>query len=601
MMANLKHSAVPCALVSALLLSGCVSPAVTQQVRGHVDSSLDATRALNRSLRVEESTPGHQAATNAAAVRQLNPIVARRASRPWIGSEMIEISSEDSLPAVFDEAFTISFDDKSTAGKVTLAVWAERMTRITGVPFRIKQDVYEPAASAGAATPAAPGQPPRQGATAVAGVSLPAPLAGSGGAIANVQQIQEVLRPGPSLMLDAVEMNWKNGTPRGITEFVTARLGLSYAFRDGVLIIERYVTETFEIAALEGSKDFAMNLQGGSSTGSSGTSGATGNSTSNFRVDETGTLDTFNSFMGSLQQMVRAVPGSSIAINQGTGRFAVTTTKEAMQRIRQVVKSENESLRRQVRIQMDIYSVTSKDGDEKGVNWGAVLNSLTAKWGATIDSPTSLVSDTAGQAGLTILSSGNGGNASSGTVARWGGSQATVQALNEYGTNIQHLPLELLAMNRQWARKTKINDKTYVSETLPSTSTAAGSGSVGMKTSNVTTGDRFMVQPAILDDDSVILRFGISMTNLIAMTETTSGAGASIARVQNPEKGGGEEQSTILLKAGQVMVLTGMARSKAKDNRRRLAEGWSLLTGGSDAQSMEREEFLVVMRPVLMK
>lgn len=442
MMANLKHSAGPCALVSALLLAGCVSPAVTQQVRGHIDSSLGATAVMNRSLRVDESTPGHQAATNAAAARQLSPIVARRAARPWIGSEMIEISSEDSLPAVFDEAFTINFDDKSTAGKVNLAVWAERMTRITGVPFRIKQDVYEPAASVATATPPAPGQPPRPGATAVAGMGLPAPLAGAGAGfgVGPGQPGQEVTRPSANLMLDAVEMDWKGATPRSITEFVTARLGLSYAYRDGVLIIERYVTETFELAALEGDKSFAMNLQGGSSSGSSSTSGSAGNSESNFRVDEKGSLDIFNSFMTSLRQMVATVPGSSVAINQGTGRFAVTTTKESMQRIRQVVKSENESLKRQVRIQLDIYSVTSRDGDEKGVNWGVVLNSLTSKWGATIDSPTSLVGDTAGQFGMTILSLANGGNPSSGTVARWGGTQAAIQALNEYGTNIQASP-----------------------------------------------------------------------------------------------------------------------------------------------------------------
>lgn len=97
-LANLKHSVVPTALVSALLLAGCVSPAVTQQVRGHIDSSMEAAGVMNRSLRVEESTLGHKAATNAAAARQLSPIVARRASRPWIGSEMIEISSEDSFP-----------------------------------------------------------------------------------------------------------------------------------------------------------------------------------------------------------------------------------------------------------------------------------------------------------------------------------------------------------------------------------------------------------------------------------------------------------------------------------------------------------------------
>lgn len=593
-LANLKHSVVPTALVSALLLAGCVSPAVTQQVRGHIDSSMEAAGVMNRSLRVEESTQGHKAATNAAAARQLSPIVARRASRPWIGSEMIEISSEDSLPAIFDETFKlISFEDKSTGGKVSLAVWAERMSRITGVPFRIKQDVYSPASSAVASSPST-AQPAKPATATVAGMSMPAPLAAAG------QASVEVIRPGPNLMLDTVEMDWKNNTPRGITEFVTARLGLSYAYRDGVIIIERYVTETFEIAALEGSKDFAMNLQGGSTSGASSTTGATGNSQSNFRIDEAGSLDIFNSFMNSLQQMVAAVPGSSIAVNQGTGRFAVTTTKEAMQRIRQVVKSENESLKRQVRIQMDIYSITTKDGDEKGLNWGVVLNSLTSKWGATIDSPTSLVGDTAGQFGMTILSLANGGNPNSGTVARWGGSQAAIQALNEYGTNIQHRPIEMQAMNRQWARKTNLNDRSYVSETLPSTSTAAGSGSVGMKTANVTTGDRYMIQPAILDDGSVQLRFGISMTNLVAMTETTSGQGTSISRVQNPERSGIDDQSTVMLKAGQVMVLTGMARYKAKDNRRRLAEGWSLLAGGSDAQSLEREEFLVVVRPVLM-
>lgn len=273
-LANLKHSVVPTALVSALLLAGCVSPAVTQQVRGHIDSSMEAAGVMNRSLRVEESTLGHKAATNAAAARQLSPIVARRASRPWIGSEMIEISSEDSLPAIFDETFKlISFEDKSTGGKVSLAVWAERMSRITGVPFRIKQDVYSPAASAVASSPST-AQPAKPATATVAGMSMPAPLAAAG------QASVEVIRPGPNLMLDTVEMDWKNNTPRGITEFVTARLGLSYAYRDGVIIIERYVTETFEIAALEGSKDFAMNLQGGSTSGASSTTGATGNSQS---------------------------------------------------------------------------------------------------------------------------------------------------------------------------------------------------------------------------------------------------------------------------------------------------------------------------------
>lgn len=592
-------------LTTALILAGCASPSITQSVKQQENKTKSATTALNRELPVDESTPGHYANTNAAASRQLNPVVAKRATRPWIGSKMIESASEDELPPIFDETFKINFDDAATGGQVSLSVFADRMTRITGIPFRIKQDVYTlPASAAGSAArvaaPAATGGPGP-------GQSLPAPLAPLP---SNAQAIalstgNATRQPGPQLDLPQVEMRWEKATPRAITDFVTGRLGLSSAYRDGVLIIERYVTETFEIEALEGNKTFQMNLQGGTtsgttSAGSGGVSGASGSSQANFKVDETGTLNAFNSFMVSLQQMVAAVPGSFVSTNDGTGRFSVTTTKEAMQRVRQIVRSENSSFARQVRVQFDIYTVTHNDGDQQGVDWGLVLNSLSAKWGATIASPTSLVGETAGQWGVSILSAANGGNPASGTVSRFGGSKAALQALNETGMTVQHLPLEIPAMNRQWAWKTMLHDNAYVARTSASTSTLGGTGTVGMEPANIVTGDRFMVQPAILDNGTVLLRYGISMTNLLSMTETTAGQGATISRVKTPETSGTGDQSTVRLKPGQVMILTGMARYRAKDSKRRLGEGWSLLSGGSNARELVREESMIVVRAVLM-
>lgn len=593
-------------LATALIISGCTSPVITQNVKLQENITTAATSALNRELPINESTVGHYANTNAAASRQLNPAVAKRATRPWIGSKMIESYSDDELPPIFDETFKVNFSDASTGGKVSLGVFAERMTRMTGIPFRIKQDVYTlpaTAAAGNAARTGAPVAPTASAGATAAGQSLPAPLA----PLAPNAQLstQSATRsPAADLDLPVIEMRWENATPRTMTDFVTARLGLSSAYRDGVLIIERYVTESFEIEALEGNRNFQMNLQGGSTSGSassaSGTSGATGSSQSNFKVDESGSLNAMATFLTSLQQMVQAVPGSFVTPNEGTGRVSVTTTKEAMQRVRQMVKSENESLSRQVRIQFDIYTVTSKDTDQKGIDWSLVLNSVSAKWGGSIASPTSLVGDTAGQWGMTILSSGNGGNPSSGTVGRFGGSNAAIQALHEAGLTVQHRPLEITTLNRQWGRKTMLHDQSYVARTSASTSTLGGTGSVGMEPANVVTGDRYMVQPAIYDNGTVQMRYGISMTNLVALTETTAGQGSTISRVKNPETSGGEDQSTVLLKPGQVMILTGMARYKAKKDSRRFSEGWSLLTGGSSVQELEREESMIVVRAVLL-
>ena len=49
------------------------------------------------------------------------------------------------------------------------------------------------------------------------------------------------------------------------------------------------------------------------------------------------------------------VPGSSVALNDGSARVTVTTTKDAMRQVREIVKQEVKSMSRQVMIQIDIY------------------------------------------------------------------------------------------------------------------------------------------------------------------------------------------------------------------------------------------------------
>ena len=184
----------------------------------------------------------------------------------------------------------------------------------------------------------------------------------------------------------------------------------------------------------------------------------------------------------------------------------------------------------------------------------------------------------------------------SGTSARFGGSSVVLNLLNQVGDSAQYRPVSLIALNRQWARKTALKTDGYVSETTPALASSAGSGSPGLKTGSVTTGDKFLVQPAILDNGNILLKFGVSLTELLGLFDVTAGSGATLQKVQTPVTSGTDDQGTVRLKPGEAMVVTGLSRRLSTNDRRTLAEGVSEAFGGSRKAIVKREEFMVVIR-----
>lgn len=161
---------------------------------------------------------------------------------------------------------------------------------------------------------------------------------------------------------------------------------------------------------------------------------------------------------------------------------------------------------------------------------------------------------------------------------------------------MQYRPVSLIAMNRQWARSTSLKVTGYVSETTPSTSSNAGSGAPGLKTASVTTGDKFLVQPAIMEDGTIILKFGISLTDLLGLFNVSAGSGDSLQTVQTPETSGTDDQGSIRLRPGEAMIITGLSRQVANQDQNKIAEPLPLILGGSQKRSYQREDFLIIVR-----
>lgn len=604
------NTAVFAHCVLVLALTGCASPPLQKTVSAEAQNAEVATKLMQGGLLAQARDGGVRGsashADQLAAVQRQRPVL-RMASAPWIGGRMIPATTDDKLPNVFREQFDLNFSEGTA--RVSLEQVAARLTKLTSVPVRVQPDVFkvgqESAAPAVLIPPSMARTSPLPGAGAL---PLPAgtPLAGGDSTLAGTAP-----RPGASepasvshaaeISLNAVDMRWK-GTLQGFLNHVTDRLGLAWEYRDNTVVIMRFITAYHEITTFPGSTDYEMS-SGGSATGGGGGNGGQGaqqNSTANLQVKEAGKMDAVATIEKAVVQMVKTVPGSEVIRSDGSGRLVVKTTKEMQAQVRDFIRAENSAMLRQVQVQFDIYSVRSNDVDEAGVNWNLVFQSLSSRFNASIGSPAPLTGTLAGNVAVSILNAAAAGGNASDTNRRFGDTAVILNLLRQAGLSAQYRPVSLLALNRQWARKAKLNTEGFLSETTPGTATANGVGIPGLKTNRITTGDSYVAMPHILDNNTVLLKFGVSLSDLLGLFDVTSGSGQNMQKVQVPRVSAVSDQYTVALKTGEVMAITGLSRLVSTSDSRTLGENVPVGIGGSRRAEVAREHFLILVRPVLL-
>lgn len=599
--------------IAAAALVGC---STTTQVREANQASMAQKRLISEATHngllgdTAGAPRGTAAHVEALAAQQRSRPVMRVATHPWIGGRMVPATNEDKLPLVFREPVELSFADMSA--RVSIEQVAARLTKLTGVPVRVQPDVFRPVPGPEGAPPPVL-LPPSAALSRVPGGPLPAgmppggpmhaiaggdsTLTGTAVKVAAKAQPETVSMAHP-ITVDAVDMRWK-GSLQAFLNHVTDRLGLAWEYRDNTVVIMRFLTEYHEITAFPGDTQYEMS-SGGSATGGGGGQGAQQNSTADLKVKEGGRMDTVVTIEKAVAQMIKAVPGSEVVRSDGSGRLVVKTTKEMQAQVRDFIRSENSAMLRQVQVQFDIYSVRTNDVDEAGIDWNVIFQSLSHGYIAGLSAPASLTGALAGGTTVQILNAAAAGPQARDTNRRFGDTRAIISLLNQVGVSAQHRPVSLLALNRQWARKAKLNTEGYLSETTPGTATANGVGIPGLKTERITTGDSYVAMPHILDNNTVMLKFGVSLSDLLGLFDVTSGAGQNMQKVQVPRVSAVSDQYTVALRAGEVMSITGLSRLVNTTDNRTLTENTPVGLGGSRRAEVAREHYLILVRPVLL-
>ncbi|SPA23796.1 Type IVB pilus formation outer membrane protein,PilN family [Cupriavidus taiwanensis] len=523
------------------------------------------------------------------------PLV-QKSSGAWLGGKALPLQADLTLPEVFRKRYAFKFP-----GKVGIETVAQRVTQVTGIPVRVKPDVLLPT-TAFVTGGNAIAQTARQTAPTTTASSgsvlppLPAPqtMGNQSSLLATGLSASGAFNPG----LAEYEMNYE-GPVSGFLDLLSARAGISWEYREGVISLHRLVTKIFTLKAIPGDSTFksAIGKQGQTQAGAVGSTNS--QSSAGYNSQTNIEMNSKFSLWESVEDAIKSVisPAGKYAISQASGTITVTDTRDVVDQVAKIVDHENAANTRQIAMRVEVLSVKLNNGQEFGVDWDLVFNQVSnlVPWSLRFSSPASLVSNNAANLGVSILAPTNG--AMSASQARWGGSKAFFKALSSFGRVSVVTTANAMTLNRQPVPVAITNQTTYLAKVTPAPAGASGSagGTPGLEPGTVTTGFLLNLLPTVLDSNSILLQFGLGISDLTALVDVPSGD----QKIQAPEISSTDFLQKVAIRPGETLVLSGYERSAGQYDKRTLTSGAPIGLGGSINGTSNREAVVILVTPVL--
>lgn len=392
------------------------------------------------------------------------------------------------------------------------------------------------------------------------------------------------------------------GNLGGLLDIVTARLGISWKYEDGMVTFFYLQTARFDIEssdakyALTGSVVSGVSNSSGSDSGAgSGSSGSgggvSGESGTSLKSDVVMGNNLYDDLKSTAESML--TPGvGRLDMNRTTGTVIITDVPEVVRRVGEYLTSENKALSRQVNLKVVIYTVNTETKDAIGIDWNVIYKTLAGNYGINLAGPSGAVAD-AGSLSFSVL------DTATGAARQFAGSSFLFDALSKQAkvADVRTIPLMTTNMasasvvvGRQIAYLKSVSTTVYStgSSTLPSQTLTPGT---------VTTGTNITIFPKILDGgDRMMLNMFLNISSLIQMREIRS----DTERLEAPEiDSRSVPQQRVWLKPGQTVVISGLEQNVATSNRQGQLSPDNQITGGQRSGDKTRQSFVITVTPYI--
>ncbi|EGC2020705.1 PilN family type IVB pilus formation outer membrane protein [Salmonella enterica] len=532
------------ALAMLCLLSGC--------------STLDRIDAVGKQARDDEKiTSQHlQKMKSGEVVRELPsqwinpvPLNARDNDRERLPSCLVQINR----PGVISVNDISAHITRTCHISVVLTPDARQVTQASGPTEQIKGPVPAPDANG------------------------MLPLAQMGGAVPAPAQ-----RAGSEATLRGVY--WK-GSLDGFLDNVTARLGLSWRYEEGRIVIFYLDTRNFPVLFMDSQAGFTSKTVSGttSSTGSSG-GGSSGGISGDNNTSQSTDMAIKSNLYGDVSATVKAMLTPGVGrMNLSAGVLTVTDTSRVLSQIGRYIDDRNRELNRQVVLNVQIYSVESRRADQLGIDWDAVLNLSSVK--ATFTNAFTSANDAIASGGAMIVD------------GKGAGTKALVKALSEQGnvsvaTQSSSLTTNLSAVPIQVALQ-----QDYISD-VTSEQTANVGSSISSTRSTITTGFNMTVLPYLMPaSSSMQLQFSVNMSDDPTMRTVPQGEKSSVELMKTRLK---TFTQRVNMKSGQTLILSGYEQLNNTADHQGVGSSRFFGLGGGASGAQNRTQLVMFVTPIIL-
>lgn len=569
---NLKSIAALTLL--ALVISGCGIQRVNESMQ-RSEAAADSASAIAATLRNNQVKPKRDTVVFS--------------DRPWVSTQ--PIVSKRGLTKHQDCTFIWK-----PVGSVSLQQAAQEVISQCKLNVQITPDALNPASSISAPTVTSSSPPTTPSNQDMASMLFPSSVAGAGGSLGNNFGSFGGLGAGGSRLISNISWNDKVS---GFLDLITSRSGVSWRFdpAEKAVVIYYLDTKTFRVYAFDDTTQVDSTVRSGmtASTGASGdgSSGGGGGGSSGISGDSGSTQSTsvslktsiLNDIEGSVKSML--TPGvGRMALSRATGTLTVTDRPDVLRRVELAINHENDSITKQVILNVKVVTVELTDRDQIGIDWDLVYRSLSNKWGISLKNTTPGIDPSAVSGSVSILDTAN---------SAWAGSNAMLQALSQQSRILSVRSPSVTTLNLQSAPIQIGRLKSYLASSQVSSVAQVGT-TTSLIPGTVTSGYNMSLIPFVMPDSELLLKININMSSEPTFETVTSGE----SRAQFPSFGVQIFDQKVRLRSGETLVLSGFEQDTEDSSKLGTGDSDFFGLGGGRMRNTGRNVIVVLITPVVM-
>ncbi len=480
----------------------------------------------------------------------------------WIGRSLPRVS-QTPLPQVFNQPATFERAVRS------LDEFAERITLRSGIPTKVAADASRPGQTGNLIDN-------KSGASSASGVP-PMPVGTPFGVSGN---------PQTSNANAPVRIDFSGGSLKGLLDTVAARFGVSWKYSNGTIQFFRNDTRTFQITAVPGDTELSTTVSsaaassGGDSGGGSASSGINNNNSHSTGVKSQ--LSVYSSIEKAVSIMLSA--GGKVVASPATGSITVSDTPDNLERIALFIDRENQSMSRQVMVNVTVLAVTLTRGDNYGIQWNAVYKTLSRKFGIT-NTLAAAVNATAFSAAILDTAS-----------SKFSGTNVLIEALSEQGRVRRETTASVVTLNNQPVPVQVAKQTGYLKSSQTTLTPNVGSTTT-LTPGTVTSGFNMTILPNVLSNGTVMLQFATDISSLRALRKVSS----NNSSIETPEIDTRNFLQRVAMKSNETLIISGFEQTDDNLTQQGTGTPSNIFLGGSNISQANKEIIVILITPITMR